>query len=145
VLLSGELRQVAGNAHDVIVSGERARFLSVFPFQKGMLKPGDFVNLVFQRFPLLKNANLVLAYSDSAGLNAFGASAWIYSFWMFGLAACIVIFRTLDPWYGSAMVGLCSLLLGLDIAYLSLMLRARSKLRSYLNDGPSRVDVSGNP
>ena len=145
VLLAGNIEQVSSNSHVAQVNGELVRFVSIFPFQKGQLKPGDFVHLVYQNLLLLKNAKTVLAYSDRTAHNAFGASAWIYSIWVLLLTVCIVIFEILKPPYRDAMLGLSGALLVLDLAYLSLMFRARSRLRSHLDGEANRIDASRKP
>ncbi len=142
VMLSGKIEEVTHNSHAAKVNGECVGFLSVYPFRKSQLKRGGFVRLVYQNVPLLRNTKAVLAYSDQTAHTAFGASAWIYSLWVPLLIVCIIIFANLSPLYGGVMAGLCGALLALDLVYLSLMVRARSRLQSYLDNDSARLDSS---
>jgi len=143
VLLSGRIEEVGRDSHIAVVNGERVSFLSVYPFQKGWLQRGDFVHVVYQHISILRNSKTILAYADAATRTVRGASAWVYSLWVPLLAICIIIFANFKLAYGDLMVGLCAALLVLDLGYLSLMVRARSKLRSHLNSGTDRIDSSG--
>jgi hypothetical protein len=141
VLLSGRLEQANRNSHTVMIDGERVGFLSVYPFRKGWLKCGDFVHVVYQELPLLRR--IALAYADAATCTVRGASAWIYSVWVPLLIACIVVFVRIKP-NGELMVAFCAVFLVLDLAYLSLMVRARSMLRSNLKSGARDASSTSN-
>ncbi len=139
VLLSGRLEEASRSSHNVVINGERVGFLSVYPFQKGWLKRGDFVHVVYQGLPLLRSIRVVVAYCDAASGTVHGASAWVYSMWIPLLAICMMVFADSKPWYGQSMLALCGALLIADLGYLSLMVRARSMLRSTIETGTRDV------
>jgi len=144
VLLSGRIEEASRNSHTVVINGERVGFLSVYPFQKGWLKRGDFVRVVYQELPPLRSTKTVLAYADAATSTVRGASAWIYSLSVPMLSICLMVFVRINPPYGDLMAYFCAALLALDLAYLLLMVRARSILRSNVENGVRDGDSTSN-
>ena len=129
VMLIGRIEEARGHSHNAVINDESLDFLSVYPFQKGWLNRGDTAAVVYQCLRWLNGSKLVLAYY-SAGGSVRGASAWVYSAWVPLFVACIIAFARWKPYYGQFMIAFCSVMLVLDLAYLALMLRARTILKS---------------
>jgi hypothetical protein len=111
-------------------------FWSLYPFQKGWLKQGDQLVVVYQKLPFNKRAKFVMAFWNGPPNPVRGVAAITQSLAVFIAVACALMFSWLSGPLTALWLGVCIFGAVVGFAYLVLMLRAKAALRSFLANVP---------
>jgi hypothetical protein len=107
---------------------------SLYPFQKGWIKQGDQLILVYQRVPLSKQLKFALAFWNGATNPVRGVAAVTQSLSIFVAVACIVILTKVAVPLPSLWIAVCGLAATSSALYLALMLKAKAAVRGFIAD-----------
>jgi hypothetical protein len=108
---------------------------SLYPFQKGWLRQGDQLVVVYQKIPFSKNAKFAMAFWNGPPNPVRGVAAITQSLAVFIAAACALMFSWLSGPLTVMWLGVCIFGAAVGTAYLVLMLKAKAALRSFLASG----------
>lgn len=132
ILASGRIESHSPSGRTILLNGETLTLWSLYPFQKGWLKKGDWFVVVYQKLPFNEHSNFLMAYSNGSAGQVRGVAAIVHT-----CGLVIMSLTALGLWWlanPQATMGLavCGLVSVVDIAYLILMLRAKKILRRFL-------------
>lgn len=133
-LVAGQVESCSRLAHTAVFSGFGLTFWTLFPFQRGWIRTGDSLVVVYQTIPFSTHLKFALAYWGGSASPVRGVATIAHSSSILISAALIVIVSIVPtPFPGFLMK--CSLLnLAISAVYLVLMFRAKAALRAFLAD-----------
>jgi len=131
-LVAGRIQSCSQSSRTILFNGAALTLMSLYPLQKGWLKQGDQMVVVYQRTPLGRNLRFVLAFWGGSPNPVRGVAAISQSLSIFIAAACIVIFTTVPAPLPGLWITVCSFGVILSSLYLTLMLRAKAILSRFI-------------
>ena len=131
-LVTGCIEAHSPSGRTMQFGGSTLTLWSLYPFQKGWLKQGDQLVVVYQKLPFSKSAKFVMAFWNGPPNPVRGVAAITQSLAVFIAAACALMFSWLSGPLTTMWLGVCIFGAIVGFAYLVLMLRAKAMLRSFL-------------
>lgn len=116
----------------LVFNGDVLTLWSLYPFQKGWLRQGDQLVVVYQTLPFDKRVKLLMAYRSESQDSLRTVAAVVATLSIFiALATAIMYLQLSNSWTPMALA-FCVFWGSLGSTYLVLMFRARKMLRKFL-------------
>jgi len=132
-LIVGRMESSDSSGRTILFEGNVLTLWSLYPFQKGWIKQGDELVLVFQRVPP-GNLKFALAFWNGSPNPVRGVAAITQSLSVVLAMACIVVFVNVPAPFPALWITVCAVSATLSSTYLALMLRAKFVLRRFVTD-----------
>jgi hypothetical protein len=130
-LVVGRIESIDHWGRTILFAGNVLTLWSLYPFQKGWIKQGDRLVLVYQRIPFSK-LRFALAFWNGPANPVRGVAAITQSLSLLIAAACIGIFSVVPAPLLGLWITVCILGAIMSSVYLALMLRAKAAVRSFI-------------
>jgi hypothetical protein len=131
-LVVGRIESRSRSGRVMVVAGNSLTLWSLYPFQKGWIKEGDELALVYQKSPFGKNRKYALAFWNGAPNPVRGIAALTQSGALLIAATCIWGFSAMRGPSHGVWIAICSYGALISALYLLLMLRAKAALRHFI-------------
>jgi hypothetical protein len=126
-LLRGRVGVESSSGRTLRINGLALTLWSLYPFQKGWIRPGIDLAIVYQHVPFSR-IKLLLAFCDEHA-RVRGVAAFTQGVSLVIAGICVIFFSKAAVPFGSLLLAVSGFVAGLDVVYLSLMLRAKTNLR----------------
>ncbi len=127
-LLRGRVSAESSSGRTLRINGSALTLWSLYPFQKDWIRPGIDLVIVSQHVPF-SHINLLLAFCDEHA-QVRGIAAVTQGVSLIIACICVIFFSKAAVPFGALLLAVSGFVAGLDVIYLSLMLRAKTNLRS---------------
>lgn len=135
-LVVGRIESSDRSGRTILFAGNVLTLWSLYPFQKGWIKRGDQLILVYQKIPF-SNLKFALAFWNGSQNPVRGVAAITQSLSILIAAACVIIVTSVPAPLPDLWVTVCLVAATLSALYLALMLRAKAAVRSFIADAGS--------
>ena len=130
VLVTGRIEGYDSPGRTMLFNDERLTLWSLYPFQRGWLRQGDRLVVVYQKLPFDKKLLMVYRSESQNSLRTVAATVATLTTFI-SLATALLYLQTSDPWT-TFVPALCVFWGVLGVTYLVLMFRALAMLRKFL-------------
>jgi hypothetical protein len=131
-LAVGRVESCSVSGRTMMFEGNALFLWSLYPFQKGWIRQGQQLVLVYQITPFSKNLKYPLALWNGPTNSVRGIAAVSQSLSIVIAGACIVIFAMTPAPLSTFWIAVCTLVIIVSSLYLALMLHAKAALRAYI-------------
>lgn len=129
---TGYIEEHSPSGRTMQVGGNSLTLWSLYPFQKGWLKQGNQLVVVYQKLPFSKSTKFAMAFWNGPPNPVRGIAAITQSLAVLNAIACALMFSWLSGPLTAMWLGVCSFGGIVGLTYLILMLRAKAALSGFV-------------